>query len=229
MNSTIRYCLAICGLTCLLLLPKADAQVVSSLIEPVEYGFPCDGLLPDMPCHAGCRGTCKSNRCGSYGDRERLTGDWGGLRTGLADRGIVIESSLTQFYQGVASGGLEQTFRYGSKLDLFMDVDTGKLGLWEGGSLQVHAVDWQFGQNSILDAAGLAPVNTLLLTPEAEASFGLTGLLYQHELGAGWQAMVGRANMPDLWTAFYPDYGRGADGFMNASALLPLSIFQVCH
>jgi carbohydrate-selective porin OprB len=37
-----------------------------------------------------------------------LTGDWGGRRTALEERGIDIESSLTQFYQGVASGGLEQ-------------------------------------------------------------------------------------------------------------------------
>jgi porin len=227
MNSTIRYCLAICGLTCFSLLSKANAQVVSSLIEPVEYGFSCDGPLYNVGCDAvwtdDC-GTCKSSRCGSCGGRDRLTGDWGGLRNGLADRGIVIESSLTQFYQGVASGGLEQTFRYGNKLDLFMVADTGKLGLWEGGTFMVHAVDWQFGQNSILDAAGLAPVNTLLLTPEAHASFGLTGLLYEHELGAGWDAMVGRANMADLWTTFYPDYGRGADGFMNVSASLPLNI-----
>jgi porin len=156
--------------------------------------------------------------------RPQLLGDWAGIRPMLAEHGIVYNASLTQFYQGVASGGLEQNFRYGDKLDLFMVADTGKLGLWEGGQLQIHAVDWQFGQNAIVDAAGLAPVNTLLLTPHAEASFGVTHLLYQHELGAGWEAVVGRANMLDLWTAFYPDFGRGMDGFMNISALVPLNI-----
>jgi porin len=153
-----------------------------------------------------------------------MLGEWLGFKPALAEHGIVFSASLTQFFQGVASGGLEQTFRYGDKFDLFMVADTGKLGLWEGGTLQVHAVDWQFGQNAILDAAGLAPVNTLLLTPHTEPSFGLTHLLYEHELGAGWAALVGRANMLDLWTAFYPDYGRGIDGFMNNSALVPLSI-----
>jgi len=31
----------------------------------------------------------------------------------LACHGIEVQSSLTQFYQGVASGGAEQRFRYG--------------------------------------------------------------------------------------------------------------------
>jgi porin len=156
--------------------------------------------------------------------REHMLGDWSGIRPELAEHGIVVSASLTQFFQGVASGGLEQTFRYGDKFDLFMVADTGKLGLWKGGKLQVHAVDWQFGQNAISDAAGLAPVNLLMLTPRTEPSFGLTHLFYEHELGAGWELGVGRVNMLDLWTDFYPDWGRGMDGFMNISALVPLSI-----
>jgi hypothetical protein len=36
---------------------------------------------------------------------EELTGDWGGVRTRWKDKGVVFDSSLTQFYQGVASGG----------------------------------------------------------------------------------------------------------------------------
>jgi porin len=153
-----------------------------------------------------------------------LTGNWCGKRTCLAQNGLQIESSLTQFYQGVASGGFEQEFLYGAKFDLYMLGDTGKLGLWEGGKLQIHAMDWQFGENIIFDAAGLAPANLLLLTPEPKASFGLTHLLYQHELGGGYEVAVGRVNMLDLWTVFYPDFGRGLDGFMNASVLVPLSV-----
>lgn len=216
MKPSILSSLAICGLTSCLLTLQADAQVITC-------DTPCDAWMDDAACDAGYCGACKPKH-ESICCREKLTGDWGGYRSGLAEHGIIIESSLTQFYQGVASGGLEQRFRYGDKLDLFMVADTEKLGLWEGGTLEVHAVDWQFGQNSIEDAAGLAPVNTLLLTPRTEPSFGLTALLYEHELGAGFEAMVGRANMVDLWAAFYPDFGRGADGFMNTSALLPLSI-----
>ena len=39
--------------------------------------------------------------------RKQLFGDWLGLRSGLAAHGIVADLQLTQFYQGVASGGEE--------------------------------------------------------------------------------------------------------------------------
>ena len=61
--------------------------------------------------------------------RDALTGDWLGHRDSLARHGIVVQSSLTQFYQNVASGGVEQTARYGSKFDLFVLADTSKMGL----------------------------------------------------------------------------------------------------
>ena len=93
-----------------------------------------------------------------------MTGDWLGKRSCLAEHGIEIESFLTQFYQGVASGGAEQIFRYGAKFDLLIDFDTEEMGLWRGGKVTCHAAEWQFGQNSIADAAFLAPVNPFALT-----------------------------------------------------------------
>jgi porin len=180
-------------------------------------------------CCCGASGSCCCDICGScccqgsIWTRDKLTGDWCGYRTSLAKCGIVIDSSLTQFYQGVAHGGNERVFKYGDKLDLYLLADTEKLGLWGGGQLQVHAVDWQFGQNIIGDAVGLAPVNTNLLTPRAEESIGLTTLLYQQQLGGGYVATVGRTSVLDLWSVLYPDYGRGIDGFMNMSLLLPMN------
>ena len=49
------------------------------------------------------------NYGGDFGSRSYLTGDWGGLRSKLADRGVQFESNLTQIYQGVASGGTNRT------------------------------------------------------------------------------------------------------------------------
>ena len=103
---------------------------------------------------------CCCNHCGSPSDRQRFLGDWWGAVPCLAECGITVDASLTQFYQGVASGAGEQRFRYGSKMDVFLNADTGKLGLWDGGLLTSHVVDWQFGQSVIGDAVGLAPVNT---------------------------------------------------------------------
>jgi hypothetical protein len=73
----------------------------------------------------------RTNCCcgGNFWTRDTLTGDWLGCRTSLAQHGVIIGSSLTQFYQGAASGGREQVFRYGDKFDLYLLADTGGVGL----------------------------------------------------------------------------------------------------
>ena len=166
-------------------------------------------------------GDCQRNRC----KRAELTGDWGGRRTCWAERGIVIKSSLTQFYQGVVSGGDEQKFRYGGKLDLFTEFNTEKMGFWKGGNFLVHAVSYNYGQNSNADATFLAPVNANMTYPKAEPSFAVSSLWFEQELGdQGYAALVGRYDLLDVWALFYPEYGRGIDGFMNVSSFVPFNI-----
>jgi len=182
----------------------------------VESGDSCgESACRYSGSHLGC--------CDALMTRARLTNGLFGLSPKLAEHGIMVDASYTNFSQGVTRGGASRTFRNGSKTDLFLMADTGKLGLWEGGLIQVHAVDWQIGQNSINDAAGLAPVNTNLLTPTTAPSYGLTTLLLMQQLGDGWVAAAGRYNSLDLWATLYPDFGRGIDGFMNVSTLIPLS------
>ena len=169
----------------------------------------------DRGSHFGC--------CDDLMTRTSLTNGLFGLSPKLAEHGVMVDASYTNFSQGVTRGGRRQTFRNGSKTDLFLIADTGKLGLWEGGLIQVHAVDWQFGQNSNGDAAGLAPVNANLLTPTITPAYGLTTLLLMQQLADGWVVTAGRYNALDLWATFYPDFGRGVDGFMNVSNMIPLS------
>ncbi len=60
--------------------------------------------------------------------------------------------------------------------------------------------------------------------PAGESGYAITHLMYQQELGGGYVGMAGRYNLLDLWTGFYPDYGRGVDGFMNVSMLIPFNV-----
>lgn len=76
----------------------------------------------------------------------------------------------------------------------------------------------------IAEAAGLAPVNTQLLTPRAEESFGLTNLMYAQQFEQGIIATFGRANVVELWGGIFPEWGMGRDGFMNASLGLPITV-----
>ena len=75
---------------------------------------------------------------GSLRDRSTLTGDWGGTRNDLAVRGITILPSLTGFYQGPTAGNVDHTFDLGGKGDLFLNLDGGKLGLWDSSGFKVH-------------------------------------------------------------------------------------------
>ncbi len=151
--------------------------------------------------------------------REYLTGDLFGARSGLAEHGVVADLQLTQFYQGVASGGSEQNDAYGGKLDYFFTFAKGFAVL--------HA-ETRFGEDVILDAAGGAPVNTNMLYPGLENTTAITGLQFNLPLTADgeWIFNFGKINTLDLFHALYPQTGRGVDGFMNGSAFLPLSVVR---
>jgi porin len=151
--------------------------------------------------------------------REYLTGDLFGARSGLAEHGVVADLQLTQFYQGVASGGAEQTDAYGGKLDYFFNFAKGLVVL--------HA-ETRFGEDVILDAAGGAPVNANMVYPGLENSTSITGLQFNLPLTSDgeWIFNFGKINTLDLIYSLYPQTGRGVDGFMNASAFLPLTVVR---
>src|SRR5215218_6681777 len=50
-------------------------------------------------------------------ERPKLLGDWGGARTRLRDCGVTLDVSSTNFYSGVAGGGLQERFSYRGRAD----------------------------------------------------------------------------------------------------------------
>jgi porin len=163
--------------------------------------------------------SCSSDLC----TRPYLTGDWGGLRTDLGAHGIGYDARWTQFYQGVAHGGQQEVFRYGSKVDQFINVDGEKAGLWKGFFISMHA-ESRMGQDSNLDAVGLAPSNVAMLYPLPGRDLtAITGLTFTRALSEEWLVTIGKFNLVDLFNQLYPQTGRGIDGFMNISSFVPLS------
>jgi carbohydrate-selective porin OprB len=66
-------------------------------------------------------------------NRDLFTGDWEGWRTTLHDHGIDVGLRLSQYGQGVASGGVDKNGEYGGTMDYRVNTDLRKLfGLWEG-------------------------------------------------------------------------------------------------
>lgn len=233
MRKKVRFVTATATCACLLGLCFAQPATAQEAIktqahsELATVAFGVEDNSTDCESKGTACSRSASCPCNCIACRDELSGDWFGRRECLANRGIVMESSLTQYYQGVASGGAEQRFRYGTKYDLYFNLDTEKMGLWNGGKFIVHAADWNIGQNSNADATFLATANANMLYPKAESSFAITQFLLEQELGRGYGAMVGRYNLLDLWLGFYPDYGRGVDGFMNVSAFVPFNIVTI--
>jgi porin len=145
----------------------------------------------------------------------------------MQQQGVTYAVAGTQFYQGVASGGVEQEFDYGGKIDQFLILDSGKLGLWQGMTATLHA-ETRFGDDVNFEAVGFAPVNVAMLYPKAtEDSTAITGLTFAQALNEHVLFTVGKFNGLDLFYELYPQTGRGINGFMNASMVIPLSVARV--
>ena len=70
---------------------------------------------------------------GGIGERTQLTGDWGGLRTDLAERGWFFDLYTTGVSQQVTSGGVRTLTAGAANNQLSVNFDTGRAGLWSGG------------------------------------------------------------------------------------------------
>ncbi len=180
--------------------------------------FACEVL---NGCDARGMCSCKSNT-GLLGG-EHLLGDWFGLRSGLAERGVVSDIILTQFYQGVSSGGNDEVFRYGDKADYFFTFLGEPLGLNEGFTLLMHG-ESRFGQAIIPDAELLAPSNTAMLMPQPATSTGITSFQVLQALSEKFALTAGKINALDFFNTLYPQTGRGINHFMNTSSFFPLTV-----
>jgi porin len=76
--------------------------------------------------------------------RDTITGDWGGSRTKLSEKGIDFDFRLSQYYQNVLSGGVDQTGEYGGTMDYRINIDAGKLFGAQGLVVDLHPIFTHF-------------------------------------------------------------------------------------
>lgn len=147
-----------------------------------------------------------------------LTGDWLGSRSAMASGGITFDLSTTQFYEGVARGGLQQAFQYGGRNDYFMNVDCEKAGLWKGASFTLHG-ETRYGEADNFITGALAPVNLMLSVPLSSGSVsGLTGVRFTQVLSENTLVYVGKLNTLDDFKQ--PLTGAGPlSGFQNSAMI----------
>jgi porin len=158
--------------------------------------------------------------------RDKLTGDWGGLRSDLIRHGIDIELRLSQYYQGVTSGGVDTNSEYGGTMDYRVKLEGDKLfGSWEGFWIDMHARS-RWGDDIGLDAGAMTiPVTGLLMPlPGDYQDTDVTGLTANQMFPIGEThlglATAGKLDIVDAVSLFFPHVGGGQEGFWNISALV---------
>jgi carbohydrate-selective porin OprB len=85
---------------------------------------------------------------GDYG-----TGDWFGVRTTLADKGLEISGGYTAEVWGNTTGGLKQGTVYTGLLDFGASLDLEKLVGWKGASVSTTWL-WLSGRDASEDLVG---------------------------------------------------------------------------
>ena len=168
-----------------------------------------DGELPDadvrQPAASAADPTCPPTLqqspaptwSGDLWSRSQLTGDWFGSRDDLAARGLTFFGDITQYYQGVTTGGAARQFRYGGRGDYLIDVDSQKLGLWDGGHLDLRG-ETRLGQDTNRIDGALSPSNFAMALPLPNQNVtALTGVQYTQTVSDNLTVFAGKLNLLD--------------------------------
>lgn len=186
---------------------KAKSAAPATVAAPVVESAPC------ASCATGNPAIDFSNKA---------TGNWGGTREEMAAKGITFDASLTQFYQGVNSGGRDENYFYGGRADYYLNVDGEKAGLMKGSFLQLHA-EQIYGQSANQASGALIPVSLGQVFPNPNGNdIALTGIKYTQFLSENFAVFGGKLNSLDDWSQQYAA-GRGVDTFWNMNFGFPMT------
>lgn len=159
---------------------------------------------------------------------DTLTGDWGGSRTKMSEKGMNWEIVYKADLLANVSGGLSRSSRYMDNLDIKLEIDGEKAFGWTGGSALFYLLGNQGGKLNAENVGSFMGVDNI----ETNAN---TIKLYQALLG---QRLLGDklsivAGLYDFNSEFYvtdssalflhPAYGIGTD--MSQTGLNGPSIF----
>lgn len=126
----------------------------------------------------------------------------------------------SQFADSPISGDAKKTLRYGGKVDAYIDVKGGAVGLDDSLSLHVHP-EFKYGESSNGEI-GLIPANTQLFYPGDGDVFDLS-INVTKRWKSGASLTFGKINILDLATKIPIQGGGGHEGFQNLAVALPPS------
>jgi len=153
--------------------------------------------------------------------RPTLSGDWGGLRNELAEKGVSLDVSLTQAGQGIVHGGKDTGWQYGGgRGNITLNLDSQKLGLWGNGFLTVEAEGNFIPQDNVLKSmngksGALMPVNSSQFYPmPAGDNFNLPQLVFTQFIPPYGGFFIGKLDITSGDANEFA-HGKGDTQFMN--------------
>ena len=120
----------------------SSLAVILVLFSPFDAKLRAGDAAPSLP-----------PKMQSLWEQEYATGDWGGLRAQLADRGVVFNFTYAVDPIAVVSDGIKRGVFYNGFLDLGTDIDLEKLVGWKGGHFHVNGF-YPHGENGSLNYVG---------------------------------------------------------------------------
>lgn len=163
--------------------------------------------------------------------QDEMTGDWGGARKQWKEKGIELEFKLSNFFQGVASGGLREQSEYNGKFEYTMKFDLGKVAGWKFWSSEIKA-EVRWGGPILTGTGTINPTNTAALVPGADgevltvSAFNFTRIIPKDlQKGNLYVVSFGRYNFLDLIDEEFFG-GTGTERFMNMAQIGPLTVLR---
>lgn len=158
--------------------------------------------------------------------RSRLTGDWGGLRSTMANHGVQIDIDNVHTFQSVTSGGIDTTGRYLGNAEIVLKLDSQKMGLWPGGFLLVRG-EAAFGTGVNTATGAVMPVNTRpILASPARDEMVLSHVVLTQFLHEKFAVALGKLDTT-AGDANEFAHGRGDEKFMNLAFSLNPVLLRV--
>lgn len=183
---TTRIVCAILGLALAAMGQEAGSPAATRPAESAAEKPPVQSIIQTLPDYTG-----------DLSLRKYLTGDWGGTRTELANKGILFDLDVTQLLQGNAHGGRDtnNAFRYSGSVDYYLKLDTARMGLWPGGLLSLHG-ETKIGDNVNPKVGSLMPANFqgVLPVPDDPGATTLSEFYFMQALSEQFVILAGKVD-----------------------------------
>ncbi len=158
---------------------------------------------------------------GDLWTRQVLTGDWGGTRADLADKGVQLNIDFVQTMQSIVSGGRKTATRYGGSLDYLVYLDLYRMGLVPGAAVKIRA-ETRYGESVNNIAGPLQATSTDGFFPisPTDVAITVTDLVWYQFFSEHFGISVGKVDTLDGDPNPFAS-GRGNTQFLSTAFVFP--------